>query len=185
MNTIWKCKCGQENSIVIRYCPKCSEEIPHEEINSIANEEFTEMKRIYEEELLEFRQTRANARYDFLRKTYHPTLATILLGVVIVAFLFVQGYTGVIKSEEVYKNYGKLVTSPANKIYAIADNSFTVIKTKLLSTGEGLDGFLNAQDIKYNKTGVSLDHLINSLGGKLQELENNIGKIYYKKNKGK
>lgn len=40
MSEIWECQCGKTNTIVNRYCPSCSREIPRDYLAAIADEEI-------------------------------------------------------------------------------------------------------------------------------------------------
>ena len=86
MITQWKCRCGQYNSIVNRYCPQCSAEIPNDYISKIIIEDLSWAKNILHNEKAIKWKNKSVARRKFFKKIFFPPLAILILLISITTF---------------------------------------------------------------------------------------------------
>ena len=143
MITSWKCNCGQENSISIRYCPDCTKEIPDKIIEMITKEELSWAKDILQDETSSNRKERALKRHELVKKFYKPQIATTILIIALAAYLYLRMKAGVLSIDDVKQNVDKVVFSVASKV---AEVIAAIIKNLIDKVGVLITGIISNKD---------------------------------------
>ena len=170
MITSWKCSCGNENSITLRYCPSCSREISSDFISQITGEEFKWAKATLAKENREKRLMRASTRHAVLSNTTSLGVIGTILLLAFVLYLWWCTSLGLDPKRIAIRNGDLLLERIIDIFYIFGRRSFILIRDKIMQIIEGIGRLLNGQESKANSLYSSYQLFAQKIGDLLSKV---------------